>query len=170
MKKRSVQGYKDRLRMIIPDVIFVLVLLFSDQFTKQLAVDRLMGAGVVSLIPGVMELIYVENTGMAFGLLKGGRIIFLVICMVFLPFLWWFHSIIPAGKRFLPLRICLILITAGALGNAMDRLLRGYVVDFFQTAFIDFPVFNLADCYVVVGAFLLVFMMLFVYKEGELHE
>jgi len=170
MKKRDVQRYGGRLRMIVPDAFFVLILLFSDQFTKQLAVARLKGTGAVSLIPGVMELIYVENTGMAFGLLKGGRIIFLGICMIFLPFLWWFHSKIPSEKRFLPLRICLILITAGALGNAMDRLLRGYVVDFFQTVFIDFPVFNLADCYVVVGAFLLVFLMLFVYKEGELHE
>ena len=63
----------------------------------------------------------------------------------------------------------MILVASGAVGNALDRFLRGYVVDFICTDFIDFPVFNLADCYVVIGAILFSVLLLFFYEEGELH-
>lgn len=68
------------------------------------------------------------------------------------------------------MRMTMVLIFAGAIGNMIDRVFRGYVVDFFQFAFIDFPVFNVADIYVVIGVFVLAFLILFVIKDPEEEE
>ena len=75
---------------------------------------------------------------------------------------------LPEGRRFLPLRLVGTLLTAGAIGNMIDRTLNSFVVDFLYFKLIDFPVFNVADCYVTVGAALLAVLILFYYKEEEL--
>ena len=71
-------------------------------------------------------------------------------------------------KKLLPLRICAVFIFSGAIGNFIDRLKLGYVVDFFYFKLIDFPVFNVADIYVTVGTFILAFLLSFYYKEEDL--
>ena len=70
--------------------------------------------------------------------------------------------------RFLPLQVCGVLVFAGAWGNCIDRLSHGYVIDFFYFILIDFPIFNVADIYVTVAAFVLVILLLFYYKEEDL--
>ena len=72
------------------------------------------------------------------------------------------------GKRYFPMQCTIVLIAAGAVGNLIDRLLHGYVVDFFYFKLIDFPIFNVADCYVVIAAFFAVVLIGFYYKEEEL--
>ena len=71
-------------------------------------------------------------------------------------------------KKFLPLRICAVLIMAGAYGNCIDRIRYGYVVDFFYFKLIDFPIFNVADIYVTVSVAAVIILLFFYYKEEDL--
>ena len=169
MNKERLSGSKSGFRTALVDGILTVLLILGDLLTKMLAGSYLKGNPSKPLIPGILSLVYVENTGMAFGLLKGGRFLFLLICALFLPFMFLFYRRIPKTRRYMPLRISAVLVASGAVGNALDRFLRGYVVDFICTDFIDFPVFNLADCYVVGGAILLAVLLMFFYEEGELH-
>ena len=165
------EAERDRLRKhfhVFYGMVFLFLFLI-DLLTKFFAAGYLKGAEKTVLLDGILSLVYVENTGMAFGLLKGHRVLFLLICLVFLPFLFRLYTKTPPGRRYAPLRFGLVLIASGALGNAVDRFLRGYVVDFIGLEFIDFPVFNLADCFVVVGSILFAVLVIFFYEEGELH-
>ena len=82
----------------------------------------------------------------------------------------WIYGKLPNAQRYLPLRICIIGICAGAIGNMIDRIYLGYVVDFFYFNLIDFPIFNVADIYVTVSTIVLVFLILFYYQEDEFEE
>ncbi|MCI6553046.1 MAG: signal peptidase II [Lachnospiraceae bacterium] len=150
-------------------VIFVLsVLIYIDQATKLLSADRLRGQADYPLIPGILEFSYLENTGAAFGIFSG-RQSFLIgltgLIMLFLVFKY-FH--IPRGGRYLPLKAAFILIISGGIGNLIDRVSHGYVVDFIYFVPIDFPKFNAADCYVCIGMALLCILCFLIYKDEEL--
>ena len=80
----------------------------------------------------------------------------------------WFYVTLPKKKEYFPLRVSLVMVLSGAIGNIIDRLFRGYVVDFFEFTFFDWPVFNVADIYVVVGVIVMALMLLFVVKEEDL--
>ena len=88
--------------------------------------------------------------------------------MLILFLIAFFYIRMPEGKRFFLMRTVAVLLAAGAVGNLIDRMRYSYVVDFLYFKLIDFPVFNVADCYVTVGAVLLAVLILFVYKEEEL--
>jgi signal peptidase II len=75
---------------------------------------------------------------------------------------------LPDEKKFVPLRICITLITAGAAGNLIDRVAQGYVVDFLYFILIDFPIFNVADCYVTVATAVLLILLMKVYSDEDL--
>lgn len=77
---------------------------------------------------------------------------------------------IPEEKHFVPLKACLYFVGAGAVGNMIDRVFRKYVVDFIYFSLINFPVFNVADIYVTVAAFMLVVLILFFYQEEDLNR
>lgn len=147
------------------------VLLISlDQITKWAASVYLKGNHSFPLIKGVFELYYLENRGSAFGLMQGKRFFFIVIAVIVLIILPYIYYQIPISSRFVLLRLDAVLFLAGAIGNAIDRVVRGYVVDFLYFSLIDFPVFNVADIYVTVSAFTLFFLMLFYYKEEDLDQ
>ena len=115
----------------------------------------------------VFELKYLENHGAAFGVLQNQRFLLLLITIVILGVLCFLYSRIPVKKRYFPLRAAGILLAAGAVGNMIDRFINGYVVDFFYFKWIDFPIFNVADCYVVVAAVLAFFLVCFYYKDED---
>ena len=148
----------------------VALLVALDQIVKLQVLKSLMPYGPVSLISGVLELSYVENRGAAFGILQGRQWFFLIITVVVLAAVLWIYPRIPDGRRYLPLKVLAVFIMAGALGNMIDRLCRGYVIDYIYFKLIHFPVFNLADIYVTCSAFLLAFLLLFYYKEEEIEE
>ena len=75
---------------------------------------------------------------------------------------------LPETKRTIPLKACIVSVVAGAIGNLIDRVRLNYVIDFLYFKLIDFPIFNVADIYVTVAAFVLIFLILFYYKESEL--
>ena len=120
------------------------------------------------IIDGVFQLEYLENRGAAFGIFQGKQIIFILSVFLISAAVIWFFSRVPMELRFLPLQVCGVLVFAGAWGNCVDRLSHGYVIDFFYFILIDFPIFNVADIYVTVAAFLLVILLLFYYKEEDL--
>ena len=149
-------------------LLFALVLIFLDQYTKLLAVRHLRGQEPIVLWEGVFELRYLENLGMAFGMLQNKRMLFLILTSVMLIIIVWFYfRRIPTERRFHWLNVIAVLSFSGAIGNFIDRLVHGYVVDFFYFSLIDFPIFNVADIYVTVAAFLLLFLIFFYYNEED---
>ena len=143
------------------------LLLGLDQVTKHLAVIHLKEQEPLPFIQDVFELQYLENFGAAFGVLQNQRILLLAVTSIVLLLLCFFYWKIPVRKRYFPMRCTIVLIAAGAVGNLIDRLLHGYVVDFFYFKLIDFPIFNVADCYVTVATAVLMILFLCYYRDEE---
>ncbi len=154
-------------RAMIALISFVILIIF-DQWTKALAVAHLMNQKPLVLIPGVFQLHYLENRGAAFGMLQGQRLFFVVIAVLVLAAITYIYFKLPWQKHFHYLRAVGIFVAAGAVGNLIDRVSLGYVVDFFYFELINFPIFNVADIYVTCATFVLAFLILFYYKEEEL--
>ncbi len=143
------------------------LLIAADQSIKLWSASHLEDAGeVIEWIPGVFELRYCENPGIAFSMLENQRWLFIPISALVsaVMILVLFRSPLCKYKTF---TASCILILAGGVGNLIDRALYGYVIDMFYFKLIDFPIFNFADCCVVIGAGLLIVFMLFIYKELE---
>lgn len=158
---------KQRIRQHIISIISFLILVFLDQITKCFAVLKLKDKEPFVIIKDVFELHYLENRGAAFGMLQGKQIFLLLLTAVFLLFMCYVFYKMPSGKKYIPLRIVGVMILAGAVGNMIDRVRMQYVVDFLYFKLIDFPIFNIADCYVTVAAFSLFFLILFYYKDED---
>ncbi|MCL2694912.1 MAG: signal peptidase II [Clostridiales bacterium] len=131
------------------EIIIAVVLLILDQITKHLAF--LYCQQPIVLIPGVLELSYAQNTGAAWGILDGLGVVLVALVLVVCALLAWFY--IKKHKVMRPIsRVTLALIFAGALGNGLDRIALGYVRDMIYFRLINFPVFNLADICITIGA------------------
>ena len=145
-------------------------LIVLDQVSKYAAAVYLKGKEPVTLIPSVLKLqyLYPENRGIAFGLMQGGTVLFSALAILLLSFLLLIFFRLPGNRRMTPLFISGALLFSGAAGNLIDRVFRGYVIDFIYFYLIDFPLFNIADVCVVTGSVLLAVLILFVYKEDEL--
>lgn len=148
-------------------IAFVLLILF-DQWTKSLAVEGLMGKDPFVILPGIFQLRYLENRGAAFGMLQGKHTFFILCALLAAAVIVYLYFQLPWEKHFHPLRIVGLFIGAGAVGNLIDRMVLGYVVDFFYFELIDFPIFNVADIYVTCATIALALLILFYYKEEEL--
>ena len=148
-------------------ILWFAVLVGLDQLTKYLAVARLAGEKGVPVIPGVFELFYLENRGAAFGMLTNRQWFFAAVALVMVIAAVYVYLRLPEGRRYHFLRVICVLIAAGAVGNMLDRLFRHYVVDFLYVSAIDFPVFNVADCYVCVGTGLALLALFTVYREED---
>ena len=135
-------------------------LILLDLQTKAAAVRALQGKPPIILVNGVLELLYVQNTGAAFILIAVAAVLLISVFLIRLP----------KTKRYQPLHILLTFISAGAVGNLIDRIQLGYVRDFIYFSIIDFPVFNVADIYVTVSTALLVILVLFYYREEDFHD
>ncbi|MDD6305593.1 MAG: signal peptidase II [Clostridiales bacterium] len=144
------------------------LLIGFDQLTKYWAVSGLKDKDAFVLWNGVFELRYLENRGAAFGILQGQKwplVIFTIVILAILIYV--FLNKIPMGKKFFFLDLISILFFAGAIGNFIDRIAQDYVIDFFYFCLIDFPIFNVADIYVTVAAFLLIVLGFFYYKDED---
>ena len=147
-------------------VTLIIVLLIAlDQISKPVVLRQLADGTAVDVIPGFFRLLYVENRGAAFGILQEGRPLFIVITLAVIAFLLYGIYFKRNEVRGM-LRVALVLILAGAVGNFIDRLRLHFVVDFLSFRFFghDFAVFNLADSMIVVGTILL---MLHVFLGDE---
>ena len=148
-------------------LVATLALVVADQLTKIWAVTQLHYANrIIPVIDGVFEFHYAENPGVAFSMLEGQRWIFIPITLIIGGLILAMMLRSPL-RRYPLFNVTSILILSGAIGNLIDRIAYGYVIDFLYFRLIDFPIFNFADCCVVVGAGLLFIFVLFVMKEDD---
>lgn len=157
-----------RSKMLIIDLVLAVVLLALDQFTKYLAIIKLKGNCPYVLIDGVLELQYLENRGSAFGMLQNQKFFILLVGTVFMAIMLVFLFRLPENRKFCAVHILISFIVAGGIGNMVDRIRLDYVVDFISFVLIDYPIFNVADCYIVCATIVMFILLLFVYKENEL--
>lgn len=156
-----------KTKIYISYAVFMALLIAADYFSKLWMVNNLKGKEDIVWIKNVFELQYLENTGAAFSSFLGKQGFLITISsLIFLVVLWKFIQI-PEGKRYGFMRFSFALLMSGAIGNLIDRVKQGYVVDFFYFMPINFPRFNVADCYVCVAMGLIVIFLIFVYKDEE---
>lgn len=148
-------------------IVFVAVLL--DRLTKLWAAGPLKSAGRMEFLPGVMEFNYVENQGAAFSMFWGKTWVFVILTVLIVAFLLGYLIKYRASEGLL-MRIAVSCIIGGAIGNLIDRVLYGYVIDFLRPIFIRFAVFNIADIFVTCGAMLFIVLLLFFSKGKKQDE
>ena len=147
-------------------IIGIVVLTELDQITKALAEAKLLGKPDFKIIGDAFVFSYLRNSGAAWGMLSGKINLFLVFTVIVMLIVTYVIINLPATRKYMPLLITCTLLVSGAVGNFIDRVRFGYVRDFIYFKLINFPVFNVADCYVTVSVALLIILILFVYKEG----
>lgn len=158
---------KQRIFSFIQLFVAVALLTGFDQLTKLLAVKNLKGKADIPLIPDVLYFQYLENRGAAFGIFQDRKIFLVLLTSLILVGVYYVLWKIPADKKYIYLKLLCFLITAGGIGNLIDRVRLDYVIDFIYFAPIDFPVFNVADIYVSVGMVFLFTVVLFYYKDED---
>ena len=144
--------------------LFALAITAADQFTKFLTVTNIPLFGNVPVLPGIFRLTYVRNTGAAFSVFRGMQWLFVLVFVVLTVLILWEYFKKPMAFTTFE-RWCIAAIYGGGLGNMIDRVRLGYVVDMIETEFITFPVFNLADCFITCGCILLMVHLVFFNKE-----
>ena len=156
--------------MLIFEIALLLIFLGLDIGSKYLVADMLLSSGGTKVvIPDILTFVYAENTGASFGIFSGKPILLSVVAIV--ASIGLFVFLLFNRKGHILMRISLIMIISGALGNVYDRLVFGYVRDFIQYTFLktwfnySFPVCNVADIFLTIGAVLLIIYVIFIYKE-----
>lgn len=137
----------------------------ADQITKYIVVENIELRGTVSFIPGFMSFYHTRNTGAAFSMFSDQRWVFMVFSFISMGLI--IFILIKEYKRHTLLNIALAMVLGGGIGNMIDRIRLEYVVDFFKTEFMDFAVFNVADCFITVGAVLLGVYVIFFEPKVE---
>ena len=150
------------------DILIVAILIAADQIIKHFVVLKLKDQPAYVLWDKVLEFDYVENTGSAFGMLQNQKFFIIFVGIIFMAVIVFLTMRLPLKKKFLPAHVLFAMVVAGGIGNMIDRIRLEYVVDFISFVLIHFPVFNFADCCVVIGVIGLFILFLFVYKEKDL--
>lgn len=150
-------------------VMIILIVAF-DQITKYLAKSFLYPDKAKTVISGFLEFRYAENTGMAFSMLSGGRVFFIILTAVVVVgcIIYMFSK---NCQKDLWLFWTLGVIVSGGIGNLIDRIYFGYVIDFINPLFVNFAVFNIADCAVTLGTVSLVaYLLVLCFKKEKKDE
>ena len=144
--------------------LFIAGITVADQWSKYMVVEHIPLHGHVDAIPGLFHWTYTQNTGAAFSSFDGMRWLFVLIFVVLTVAVIWEYR-----KKSLPFttfeRWLIAAIYGGGLGNVIDRVRLGYVVDMIEVDFVDFAVFNVADCFITCGCILLMIRLVFFNKE-----
>ena len=149
----------------MPYAVLTVILVALDQLVKYLVLENIPLGQHVPFIPYILDLTYVQNTGAAFSMFNQHTwiltLVSLVMSVVLAAAVWKNFFRHPLGK------LCLTLVLGGAIGNLIDRAFRGFVVDMFDLTIFSYPVFNVADCFVVVGAILGAVYYLWLYEKFD---
>ena len=156
-----------RIISLITYIVITAVLTQLDQITKYVAESNLYMKNDIDIIKNVLTLTYLRNNGSAFGMFSGKINAFLVLTVIIVAVITYIVIRMPVTKRYLPMYIVCTMLVSGAIGNLIDRVRFGYVRDFIYFKLINFPVFNVADCYVTISVAIFIVLILFVYKENE---
>lgn len=154
---------KERIKHIILFIILVVI----DQVTKYWVRTDLAQNGPIILIPDVFSLQYLQNTGAVWGMMSGKTTFLSIFTIIVLVFIIYLYFKIPSGKKYNVLKVIVVCIMAGAVGNLIDRVFLGFVVDFIYFELINFPLFNFADCCLTVSSVLLFILAVFYYKDDD---
>ncbi|TDM27271.1 lipoprotein signal peptidase [Macrococcoides caseolyticum] len=159
----------NRKYRIMPMTLYTAILILMDQISKYIIVKTMNIGESISVIGEVLQITSHRNYGAAWGMLQNQMIFFYIITIIVLIALIYFYYKEAADN--LLMQCGLMLIFAGAVGNFIDRLFRGNVVDFIDTKIInyDFPIFNVADSCLTIGVFILLYELLFNQKEEKSH-
>ena len=144
--------------------LFAAGIVAADQWTKYLTVANIALYQDVEFIPGFLGLTYVQNTGAAFSAFEGQQWLFAIIFAAFTVAILWEYFKKPMGFSKFE-RWCIAAVYGGGLGNMIDRVRFGYVVDMIGTKFMVFPVFNVADCFITCGCIALMISMVFLNRD-----
>ena len=150
---------KRKFKILSIQLTSVAALIFIDLFIKRIVLENIALYERVDFIKGLFGWTYIQNTGVAWGMFDSNpQLLSVVTGVIIAAGLIW--MILPL-KRPLMYDICVPVIIAGGLANMIDRIMRGFVVDYIETLFIEFPIYNFADCLVVCGAFSLAFYLIY---------
>ncbi len=155
--------------ILITDAVILMLSIVSDRVLKIYAVNRLKDHPNKAIINGILEFRYLENSGAAFGLLKGQKSFFILAAVIILFAIGYALFKMPPKKHFYGAHITLAFIAGGAIGNLIDRIAYDHVVDYIYFSVIRFPIFNLADAFVTLSTIILLLLILFFYKEDDLN-
>lgn len=145
--------------------IIAIFAVIADQITKYLVVENFELYEVKPFIPYVMSLKYTQNRGAAFSMLSDQRWVFMVLSTVAMGLM--IYILIKEYRRHPLLNISLSMVLGGGIGNMIDRVRLEYVVDFFRFDFVDFAIFNVADCFITIGAVLMMVYIIFFEPKVE---
>ncbi len=154
----------------LPAFLSFLVLVFLDQYIKYLVDKNMELYSSIPVVKDVFEIRYIRNPGAAWGILADKQILFYIGTIIVIIFGVFVFIRCTQRNMFGTIRCLIVLILSGAVGNFIDRLRFQYVIDFLYFKLIDFPVFNLADCYVTIGFAILIFLVLFKYKDEDFEK
>lgn len=143
---------------IIGAAVLVLVLVATDQVIKYFVIEYLMPIGTLEVIEGFIRLRYVENTGAVFGSFSAHTALLTVVSIILLCVTLYF--LVSQKNKSKLVKFTLLLMISGGIGNIIDRIRLHYVVDYIEPTFINFAVFNFADCLITVGAFVLMIYLI----------
>ena len=160
---------KISLKMRLLSFAAVILLLVTDQYIKYIVDLELKGGPAVVVIKNVLQLNYLENDGAMLGMMGGKTTLMTVLAVVcvIVMIAVVFTGIIKDRVDYW----CVLLMISGGLGNIVDRVFRGYVIDYIEVLFIDFYIFNFADCLITVAAFVLIFYQLWlIYRDSKIKK
>lgn len=149
---------------MIISLILAVVIVIVDQLLKMLVVNTIKMNGTVEILGGIVKFDYVENRGMAFGMLQNYRWIFIIFTLiVIMGLIIYMIKLKPTNKLFIT---SITLIVGGGIGNLIDRIILGYVVDYIQLSFFN-PVCNFADYCITIGTVLLIIYIIFFTQDNN---
>lgn len=151
---------------IIAAVILCAFLIGADQIIKLLVIQYLKPIQYIDVIEGVLRFRYVENSGAIFGSFATHTLVLTIFSIILLGVTIFF--LVTNKQKSKIINFCLLLMISGGIGNIIDRIRLHYVVDFIEPLFVDFAVFNFADCLVTVGAFtLIIYLIVDMIKDSK---
>ena len=148
------------------EILLAAVIVLADQLSKVGAVDLAARRGSTVLIPGVIGLTCTYNYGASWGILSGKTVFLLILTAIVCAAV--FIALLLRRPKYRLARLGLAMVLGGAVGNALDRLADGFVTDMFETLFMEFPIFNVADCFITVGGIL--FCLSVFLEENEIRR
>lgn len=154
---------KERIKHLIIFIILILI----DQLSKYWVRTELVKKESIVLIPETLKLQYHTNTGAVWGILSGKVAYLSIFTFIVLVLIVYLYFRVPYGKKFSVLKTIMVFIMAGAVGNLIDRVFLGHVIDFIYIELINFPLFNFADCCLTVSSILLFILAVFYFKDDD---
>ncbi|MFZ7121412.1 MAG: signal peptidase II [Eubacteriaceae bacterium] len=150
--------------------LFIFCILVFDQISKILVVNYVKPIITIPIIQNVFHLTYAENTGAAFSILSNKLPLLTIITIIFITILIiYLYTLVSKNRCFNYFSLSLTFIIGGAIGNLIDRIRLNYVIDFFDFRLINFAIFNVADCFIVIGSILLLLIIIFD-ESKEIHD